>query len=928
MADTASLVARVKTDGAEQAAKQLDNFADSASSADKASTSLATSAKKVSPSLSGYSSAAEQLGNKLAIIEEAQQNGAKAAAVLAAQLKLGADATKAEIDVVGQLTAKMYDIAEAETKAAQAAADAAKQEADANNARQKAASVVSSLENNLKLLQAAQQGGATAAATLANQIKAGSGATDDQKAKIASLTEQISNFGKESEGTASNGLNKFRNIAGQAGYQVQDLVVQLQGGTSAFVAIGQQGSQLAGAFGPGGAVLGAVIALASAVGGALYKSMSDAEVSTKDLADAQKSLQDVLTRTANGAYEASNALKQLILSGANAAVVQSKIATASDASAKQMKGMQQAAQAAAKAGDTLWYGNAIGAENSLKTGAAMDSLNGYLDNTAKKLGITKDQAKTLVPLLAAVQQNASGDNIAALGKALDGLAKPLGKQTSGFVELNGAVQVANQSVVDNANVQKELSTVVDDTTKKNAAANDLYIRSLEVRGARGKEQAKLERDLLKAQISEREGLTADERTRANAAADKQYETEIAKIDEREQKKTDRINAAADKRAAAQDKRDAKAAEVQKKASDTFLAQIDRTSGNELQRITATEKQKLKTLADFQAKDNDQSLARQQQYEEAKTAIMQTAEQARNDIINSIDPVAKLQRDRENRLKLIQQYDELENANHEVSIQARQSLDADYEKNMESVMEERFRKQSGFNNLLLDSFDSLTSSASSSLAGIIKGTTTAKQAFANLGNAIIDSAVNGLVEMGAQYIKNLIIGNTANAAAVASAATTGTAIAAAYAPAAAMASLASFGANAAPASAGISSTVGLASALSFTSAREQGGHLAYGQVSTVAERGKMEVIMPGGASRVRTAEQMRQIMGDNGGKNNGIPQISIINQTSGRIDSVQQEQDDEGRIRLLIRETVSGDLQDSNSNIAKSRRSSRGQPGIA
>ena len=58
---------------------------------------------------------------------------------------------------------------------------------------------------------------------------------------------------------------------GQIGYQVQDLTTQLQMGTSAFVAIGQQGSQLAGAFGPGGAVIGAVIALGSAIAGNLYK---------------------------------------------------------------------------------------------------------------------------------------------------------------------------------------------------------------------------------------------------------------------------------------------------------------------------------------------------------------------------------------------------------------------------------------------------------------------------------------------------------------------------------------------------------------------------------------------------------------------------------------------------------------------------------
>ncbi len=51
----------------------------------------------------------------------------------------------------------------------------------------------------------------------------------------------------------------------QAGYQVGDFAVQVQGGTSAMVALGQQGSQLAGIFGPGGAVLGAVLAIGTAI---------------------------------------------------------------------------------------------------------------------------------------------------------------------------------------------------------------------------------------------------------------------------------------------------------------------------------------------------------------------------------------------------------------------------------------------------------------------------------------------------------------------------------------------------------------------------------------------------------------------------------------------------------------------------------------
>ena len=51
----------------------------------------------------------------------------------------------------------------------------------------------------------------------------------------------------------------------QAGYQVGDFAVQLQGGTNAAVALGQQGSQLLGIFGPAGAIAGAGLAIATAI---------------------------------------------------------------------------------------------------------------------------------------------------------------------------------------------------------------------------------------------------------------------------------------------------------------------------------------------------------------------------------------------------------------------------------------------------------------------------------------------------------------------------------------------------------------------------------------------------------------------------------------------------------------------------------------
>ncbi len=130
---------------------------------------------------------------------------------------------------------------------------------------------------------------------------------------------------------------------------------------------------------------------------------------------------------------------------------------------------------------------------------------------------------------------------------------------------------------------------------------------------------------------------------------------------------------------------------------------------------------------------------------------------------------------------------------------------------------------------------------------------------------------------------------------------------------------------APVAAAAAVAAGLANVGKIRSAREQGGNLAAGQMSTIAERGKPEVIMPASASRVRTAEQMRQIMGESDAKSGG-DNVTIVNNTTGRIDSAATERDDEGRLRIIISETVSSALQDSNSAISKSRRATRGQPG--
>jgi hypothetical protein len=78
------------------------------------------------------------------------------------------------------------------------------------------------------------------------------------------------------------------------GYQIQDIAVQLGGGMSPFVVLSQQGSQIASLFGPGGAVVGAMLATAGAVAGPVVSSLMRSTEQTDRMTDAIRSLREEL----------------------------------------------------------------------------------------------------------------------------------------------------------------------------------------------------------------------------------------------------------------------------------------------------------------------------------------------------------------------------------------------------------------------------------------------------------------------------------------------------------------------------------------------------------------------------------------------------------------------------------------------------------
>ena len=694
-------------------------------------------------------------------------------------------------------------------------------------------------------------------------------------------------------------LRGFGTGAQQIGYQVQDMVVQIQGGTSAFVAIGQQGSQLAGAFGPGGAVIGAIIALSAAVAGTLVKSLGGAKVSAEELQASTKNLDAVLQKNKDGTYELSDSFVTLANNIDTASQAQAKFYEAQAGTVTQTEAAKEAISGLVDSLDTWTNGSAIGAQRSLELGQQTSSLTGYIGDLSSKFGITNQEAETLVPLLAAVQKNASPANIKALSDETARLNDKYNGTNGELVKFNGELfknigqlQEAASKSDTLSNSQDKLGRSVNSTTQRLKEQNDQIIKNVQIGNLADKDRYAAQAAADKEAFAKREGVTKEQIAAFNAARDEEAKRDIQRVTDSENKKAAAEADSAAKRAASEAQAAERKDAQQKQQAQNFLDTLARQNSDELAAIDAQEQQKLEKLQKF----NEQGNLTHQQYEDAKTQITADAEQKRQDLIDKKrQEQAKKQGQHDQYLADIDALNATELEKIDAQQTAREAKakefrdrgiinEKEYQKSIEAIAGEANKKR-------LDSYESTLSDTTSAL----------KTALGE-GNALYKAAAI------TQTIIETYKGATAAYASLATIPIVGPALGVAAAAAVTAAGLANVG--------------------KIRSAREQGGNLAAGQVSTIAERGKAEVIMPAGASRVRTAEQMRQIMGESGNKNTGIPQISIINQTSGRIDSVQQEQDDEGRIRLLIRETVSGDLQDSNSNISKSRRSSRGQPGIA
>ncbi|WP_371972565.1 tail protein (tape measure) [Lelliottia nimipressuralis] len=352
----------------------------------------------------------------------------------------------------------------------------------ANSEFNRAESIIEALGNQLAVLDEAQENGARSAAMLAAQLRAGSKATDEEKQKIGELTGRL--FDMKGAADTSMGSNKgWKSSMQQAGYQVQDFIVQVQGGQSALVAFSQQGSQLAGAFGPGGAVIGAVIALGSIIAGTLITSLNGGKNAMDALKDAAEAMDKVITISQNGVAALSDKYAYLAKTNAEVATLMRNQALLeyNEAINKIPKAISDASSSLLSFGDKALsafsggYASVDGFNDRLATleittdnyseamkqaygaGQAFQATANSIGNTvgavANKFGITEQKAFELSKQLSDIAKNPSPEALQRLATELQNTQSSTEKgQTALTAFIGTLVNLSREAVTAKSNV--------------------------------------------------------------------------------------------------------------------------------------------------------------------------------------------------------------------------------------------------------------------------------------------------------------------------------------------------------------------------------------------------------------------------------------------------------------------------------------------
>lgn len=266
-----------------------------------------------------------------------------------------------------------------------------------------------------------------------------------------------------------------------------------------------------------------------------------------------------------------------------------------------------------------------------------------------------------------------------------------------------------------------------------------------------------------------------------------------------------------------------------------------------------------------------------------------------DAQGAIDPVQALANENARKLALIQEFETEKGAITANGLALINAANTEYEQARIDAAWKIWENQSQANQMLGDAIDSLQGGATNAITGLLNGTQSLAESFANIGTTILNSVVSGLVEMGLQYVKNMIMGQAAATAALASTTAQATAATAAWAPAAMSASIATLGSASAVGTTAYTTALAASKGLAIAGAREHGGPVNASSMYRVGEGGKPEIFKASNGSQYMIPGDNGSVIsnrdiGGGGGAGGGlVMNFNFDIQTTGGVDEATQKQ---------------------------------------
>ncbi|YCI31097.1 phage tail protein [Erwinia sp. PK3-005] len=719
---------------------------------------------------------------------------------------------------------------------------------------------------------------------------------------------------------ASNSSGRFKTSFQQAGYQIQDFIVQVQGGQSALVAFSQQGSQLAGAFGPGGAVLGAVIALGSVLAGVLMTALGSSSNKMKELQAAAEELNKVVVINSQGVAALSNDYARLAATNAALATQLRDAAVAKYAA--EVENARKAISNIAEEQTSWWRSFSGGVASVTAAGNALDTLNITTDNfrdavkqaegagtafrsttqtiistvgmMADKFDISEQSSFQLVKMLNDLAKNPTPENVTRISQALASMKSTTDEGRLALANFRDELTKAGASAAQAEQYVKDLEASIGRMKTEAQSANfDSLTKGLTqqlIAFKKGKqaavEYAISQQDLTDEQKKEAVALS---RQVAAAEADAEAKRKAEQAANRMAKSEDGV---AQKLENLRQKAELSGQSTGELSRQQAILQAQQSLGNK------ASQEQINLAGEYAAKAYDNAAAVKAQAQAEKER--QDVQKSFTSLQGQANPITGLDNTYQQQLATIDQYKQLYPQKIAEAEAARAAIESQYRQQRISLMWDEWSQMNAGNQALAATFDSLAGNASNAFTGMVTGSMSAGEAINSLASNALNSLINSFVQMGVEWVKSAVTGAAAQQAGIAAttaasvagtatstAASTSAAAAttAAWTPAALVASVASFGGAAAI---GVAALLGvMAMSGGIAGKRKNGGPVSAGGMYQVGESGLPEIYQ---------ASNGRQYMipGDNGsvisnkdlqgGASGGGVVINIQNYTNSTVDA--------------------------------------------